>query len=200
MFNAKTIFVCAVCAITSLLWAGNSAFGSYVTGTASVSRPSAGSYEGLYKYDFDISWDLEKGLGHLDIILPACLETDGLDFLFDFPSGYSTGENNTDPYAISWEAEHNSRDPSIGLVSELIKYEPIETNGEPGKIGSGHFWFYSEADPQWLDCDVSLVAKNGPAGNTVYGQFSPVPEPTTICLIGAGLFCLTRFKMNPRRK
>jgi len=200
MFNTKTIFVCAVCAITSLLWAGNSAFGSYVTGTAGVIHPSAGNYEGMYKYEFDINWDLKKGPSQLNVILPDCLETDGLDFRFDSPSGYSTDKKGTNPYAVSWQAERNNHDPSIKLFSEFIKYKPIGKKGKPDKTGSGQFWFYSNASPQWLDCEVWIAAKNGPAKDTVYGQVLPVPEPTTFCLISSGLLGLLGFKKNCRKK
>lgn len=157
---------------------------SYIGGAVTSSLQTSGDYAGLYKYEFDIEWDLPKGLSHVDIVLPECLQTDNIIFEFEEPAGYSTGEENPELDAINWLGEFEPRDPSIDLESELIKYEPIEIFDEPGKMGSGYFWFYSDIGPVYLNCLPVIAAKNG--REPVYGEV--IPEPATIFLLGLGSF------------
>jgi len=178
------VLLCVICVAIAAPWCPGAVVISYIGGTVSGSLQTSGEHEGLYMYEFDIDWELAKGLSHVNLVLPECLQTEGLVFEFDVPAGYSTGQSSLDPYAIQWLGQFEHGDPSIGLVAELLKYEPIEVGDEPGKVGTGYFWVYSNMRLECMDSTDIVAGKSG--ADPVYGQV--VPEPATVFLLGMGWF------------
>ena len=65
-------------------------------------------------------------------------------------------------------------DPSIpGVTGELIKFEPLADDCEPGATGSGTFTFYSDLPP--VPVNENILALVDKAGQTsCYGQLTGV--------------------------
>lgn len=165
----------------------------YINGHITAAVQTSGDYEGLYKFQLDIQWYADQDLGHVDLLLPADLDTDELIFGFDEPAGYSTGQNYPGPYTVNWAGQFDLQDPSTDLAGKLIKFEPIKIDGEPGKAGSGQFWFYSDAPAEHINSATIVTAKSGP--DTIPGQL--VPEPAPLLLLGLGGFFARFVKRKP---
>ena len=107
---------------------------------------------GYWKYTLDINWDNSDagyGLSHWDLIFApqaqACCDS-SLFFLPD-SVGVSTGEPGGCSVTYSANLECLG-DPSIpGEEPALIKFEPHEGDCEPGAVGEGTFFFYSDIPP-----------------------------------------------------
>jgi len=199
-------------AALSLGW-GADAGASVISAVGSAELISEGAFAGWYKYTYDVTWSLSRGLSHWDLVLkPACTQEDHL-FVFDTDvggayDGLSTGKNwsTGDPivFTVSYEGDFEaSGDPSIGLTSPLMKWEPNENNNQPGKRGVGTFWFYANVIPEYNTFEDVVVGKY--SRYTKYGDLTGaypscevIPEPFTVGLLGVGtiLTMLTR-RRNP---
>lgn len=203
---AAKVGLVASLALALLALAAAPATGSVISAVGTATQIAGGEYDGWYKYTYTVTWDLSKGLSHWDLVLkPACL--DGLHF-FDFApengltkDGQSTGEtwDIGDPvcYKVNYGAEFSpTGDPSTNVTAPIIKWEPTSSYYEPGKEGTGQFWFYANVVPQTGTFDDVIVAKYGnntrlgdltgayPSCNVIQPQ--PVPEPATMAMLAFG--------------
>jgi len=189
-------------AVLGVLILAGPARGGLIEAVGTAERVQTGAYAGWYKYTYDLTWDLDKGLSHGDLVhKPGCAET---DHVFRFPSeengtpdGFSTGEDweSGDPVSLTvpWHGGFRAGgDPSVGLTTPLVKWEPM--SGEPGKVGVGQFWYYANIAPEYGTYADVLAGKAGP--ETVYGDLSgaypscttvTVPEPSTLGLVLLGV-------------
>ncbi|HUU31314.1 MAG TPA: hypothetical protein VMY69_04355 [Phycisphaerae bacterium] len=213
MWRAWPALALAMAAL-SLGW-GADAGASVISAVGSAELISEGAFAGWYKYTYDVTWSLRRGLSHWDLVLkPACTQEDHL-FVFDTDiggafDGLSTGKNwsssNPVVFTVSYEGNFEaSGDPSIGLTEPLIKWEPNEGSDDPGKSGVGTFWFYSNVIPEYGTFDDIVVSKYGRYTNYgdltgAYPSCEVIPEPLTVGLQGVGvvLTMLTR-RRNPER-
>jgi hypothetical protein len=194
------------------------ATGSPISAVGTAEQVTEGEFAGFYKYTYQVTWDLAKGLSHLDFILPDCEFSEcHLGFSSDSglpPDGMSTGANYSPggpaDLTVSYIGTYETRDPSISLNTPIIKWEP---DGGVGKLGIGTFWFYTSTAPTTGVFEDLLVAKNGQ--NATYGdilgeypscepqRLVPVaPEPATLAFLGAGVLAVMagRRRRMARRK
>ena len=197
------ILVSLVGLVGALVWPA-AAEASIISATGTAELVQGGDYAEWYKYTYDLTWDLAKGLSHWDLILkPGCTQPDhkivfdtGIGGAYD---GLSTGDGWTPGqpvvFTVSYEGMFAPQgDPSINLTAPLIKWEPYETYDEPGKKGAGQFWFYANILPEYGSFDNVVVAKYGK--NNVFGDLTGAypscqiiqtsPEPATLVLVGLG--------------
>ena len=198
--------LCVFIIVLAYLFATSSASALSISGESTATLQTEGSYEGWYRYDMTITWDLEpgtSGLSHWDITMKmGCAATDHL-FEFDFPAGYSNSEQEPEnPYAVEYEPELlRGGDPTIPTTDPLIKYQHTDQSGaDPGIDGTGQFWFYSNVIPENGFYEDVLLAKAG-GEPIVYGDLTgdwpsctiigdpgpTVPEPGTVAMLLAGL-------------
>jgi len=186
--------------VGALVWPA-AAEASLISATGTAELVTGGDYAGWYKYTYDLTWDLTKGLSHWDLILkPGCTEPDhkivfdtGIGGPYD---GLSTGGCWTPRkpvvFTVSYEGMFEPQgDPSVKLTAPLVKWEPYETSGEPGSTGVGRFWFYANILPEYGTFDNALAAKYG--RNKTFGDLAgaypscrTIPEPATLVLLGLG--------------
>lgn len=210
--------LCALAALGVLLFPGSEAWGSLITGVGTADLVTGGQYDGWYKYTITVDWSLTRGLSHLDLILPPA--TCG-DFQIAFDTdiggtqdGRSTGSTykpgDTVSYTVPLAGAFSSKgDPSIkGLTSPLVKWEP-STSKNPGKVGTGQFWFYSNYAPSYGTQENVLTAKYGTSSltGTLSGAYvsdhltpSPVPEPATLAFFGVGAAMLYASRRRKARR
>jgi hypothetical protein len=190
----------AAIAIGTVLLLSAPASGATMSAVGTASQVTDGTYAGWYLYSYTLTWDLSKGLSHVDFTLPPASLTGIISFAFDSgTNGQSTGHNyrkgNTPVYTVSYDGAFEPRgDPSISLTAPILKWEPV-SGGSPGKAGVGTFWFYSDAAPLTGTFTDVLAAKYG--RHTIYGDLTgaypsssqpqPIPEPATIAYLVFGL-------------
>ena len=205
MRSPKTRTVYAVLAslavlVGALVWPA-AAEACLISATGAAELVQGGDYAGWYKYTYDLTWNLTKGLSHWDLILkPGCTQPDH-EIVFDTGiggpyDGLSTGDgwkpskpvDFTVPYEGMFEPQG---DPSSHLTAPLIKWEPYETYDEPGKKGTGQFWFFANILPEYSTFDNVVAAKYGK--KKVFGDLAgaypscqTIPEPATVVLLGLG--------------
>jgi len=195
-------------AVLATLWflvSGSLAHAGTIVAVGSSEYVTDGFYAGLYKYMYSVTWTGGKGegLSHWDLVIPDCVAEDGT-IVFESDAGYwnwdgvSTGSHGGS-YTVPYTAEVGTTgDPSLGITDTVIKWTPVTYYDEPGKSGSGCFWFYSDATPISTGYDgVDLVV--GKQGNhATYGDLTgaylycgtcppdPVPEPATLAFVAFG--------------
>ncbi|MGB2614650.1 MAG: PEP-CTERM sorting domain-containing protein [Phycisphaerae bacterium] len=197
-----TLRLAGCLALGALLASGPPAGAGVISGTGTADLVQTGDYAGWYKYTYEVTWNLSKGLRHLDLVLkPGCTQDDHhIVFETELGGAYdgeSTGEGwdpgNPVVFTVSYEGmfEPNG-DPSIPLTAPLIKWEPYDLGDEPGKTGVGQFWFYANILPEYSTFDNVVVAKSGQ--NKVFGDMTGaypscqvIPEPATAVLLLGGL-------------
>lgn len=171
-----------------------------ISGQSSATAIIEGDYEGFYLYQIDVVWDFgygAAGLSHWDLILnEGCALPDHL-IEFDSPAGFSTSEQFPfDPDAMGWSGYFQRKgDASLPLESgPVVKYDNpfFPGSAEPGDVGYGTFFFYSNIEPVFGIYPDVLVGKAGHMPD-VYGDLSGaypscriVPEPATVCMLGMG--------------
>jgi len=208
MRSPKTRTVYAVLAslvglVGALVWPA-AAEASLISATGAAEKVTAGDYAGWYKYTYDVTWNLTKGLSHWDLILkPGCTQPDHqIVFETAFGGAYdglSTGVGWSPGkplvFTVSYEGMFAPQgDPSIKLTAPLVKWEPDDGCNEPGKKGAGQFWFYANILPEYGSFDNVVAAKFGT--NKVFGDLTGAypscqiiqtsPEPATVALLGLG--------------
>ncbi|MGB3086434.1 MAG: hypothetical protein WBC53_01680 [Phycisphaerae bacterium] len=198
----RTICKGALLTLAGVLLGALAAEASIISGTGTAELLDEGPYAGWYQYTYDMTWDLSKGLSHVDLILkPGCRVEDHL-IRFDTEAGgpydgLSTGEGweTDDPvvFTVPYQGFFNvGGDPSVSVSAPVVKWEPDETDNEPGKQGVGTFWFYSNIVPEYGYFDGALVAKYGPHKGSgdfsgAYPSCEIIPEPFTAGFLGVGL-------------
>jgi hypothetical protein len=205
----------AAAALGAILVMSTPASGSMISAVGTAEQVTGGVYDGWFKYSYTLTWDLSKGLSHVDMVIPPCA-AEFKQFSFDteiggINDGLSTGSSyhTGDPlnFVIPFEGTYEPRgDPSISLDSPIVKWEPMNGGGL-GKVGVGQFSFYSNAIPYVGTFEDAFYAKYGThqiAGNLT-GPVpvcpNPVPEPATVAylLVGAGIaWAARRRRMRSR--
>jgi len=205
MRSPKTRTVYAVLAslavlVGALVWPA-AAEACLISATGTAELVTGGDYAGWYKYTYDMTWSLRKGLSHWDLILkPGCTQPDH-QIVFETElggpyDGLSTGDgwkpSKPVDFTVPYEGMFKPQgDPSIHLTAPLIKWEPDETYDEPGKKGIGQFWFFANILPEYSTLANVVVAKYGKkkvSGDLAgaYPSCQTIPEPATVVLLGLG--------------
>ncbi|MCK4547534.1 MAG: hypothetical protein KAW17_08855 [Candidatus Eisenbacteria sp.] len=165
-----------------------------ISGT-SVVLPTDNPEMGLWKYCIDVTWNSgSHGLSHLDVVLGLAECTwicDGFCFGVHNPAGSSTspeedvlpemmdgvdpprGDSESDACVVYYVAEFLcGGDPSVpGVAEPLVKYEPIDGECEPGKLGVGTYCFYTDWPPAQVYVPNSMLIVK--AGQTVcFGELT----------------------------
>jgi len=199
--NGNRVFGIAIVAAVCLLASAAVGQASIIEAVGTAERLTEGPYAGWYKYSYQVTWDLDKGLSHVDVVhKPGCLDDDHI-ILFDSdqaggPDGMSTGDD-WEPggpvsLTVPWQGSfEGGGDASTGVTAPLVKWEPAA--GEPGKQGTGLFWYYANILPQFGIVDDVIVGKAGP--HVVPGDLDGAypscntvntPEPASIVLMLCG--------------
>jgi len=107
--------------------------------------------EGYWKYCYEFSWTgLPHGVSHLDVFLLldecACVCMPGY-FAFADTVGSGPGGNGEPCTVYYYGFFECYGDPSIGVDTPLIKFEPYDDHCEPDTDGTAYLCFYSVAAP-----------------------------------------------------
>jgi hypothetical protein len=133
-----------------------------MTGTATAAEVNHPL--GQYLYTIEISWDtgVQQAQSHLDVLLDidveACVCICEFSFGVEDTTGVSDGTLDGE-CLVYYHAEFLCEgDPSVGGVDgPLVKFEPYPSDCEPGAIGSGTFWFYSDWPPVEIETPNDLL-------------------------------------------
>lgn len=184
----------------------------YIQGSSTATLVQGGLYDGWYRYDIDIVWDLDSqgaGLSHWDLILKlGCALPDHLivfdpDAGYDDYVGYSKNGFDLGVWEFGWQGyfEPNG-DVSVTppITDPVVKFNaPYDLdNGTdvPGAEGHGTFSFYSNIIPEYGTYSGVLLAKGGQvetSGDLVgaYPSCSIIPAPGALMLSGIGVGFIT---------
>jgi len=178
----------------------------YIQGSSTATLIVGGTYDGWYRYDIEIQWDLDgpgTGLSHWDLILKAgCAELDHL-IVFDPEvgndsyAGYSKNGLDPGPWEFGWlgffdRTGDMSVDPDI--TEPVVKYNSptaLDNGGDPGPEGYGIFSFYANIIPEYGTYTDVLVAKAGQVEargdlEGAYPSCTKIPAPGALMLAGIG--------------
>ena len=177
-----TLRLAGCLALGALLASGPPARACVISGTGTADLVQTGDYAGWYKYTYEVTWNLSKGLSHLDLVLkPGCTQDDH-HIVFETELGG----------AYDGESPGEGWDPGNPVVVTVSSEGMFEPNGDPGKTGVGQFWFYANILPEYSTFDNIVVAKSGQ--NKVFGDMTGaypscqvIPEPATAVLLLGGL-------------
>ena len=187
----------------------------YIQGTSTATLVEGGPYDGWYRYDIEIQWDLDSqgaGLSHWDLILKAgCAETDHL-IVFDPEAGFGPdyagySKNGLEPgdWEFGWQGYFEgtgdtSVDPDI--TDPVVKFNDaydLDGGGDPGAQGYGIFSFYANIIPEYGTYTDALVAKAGQVEargdlEGAYPSCTIIPAPGVLVLasIGTGFIAWLR--------
>jgi len=188
----------------------------YIEGTSTATLIVGGTYDGWYRYDMEIQWDLDgagAGLSHWDLILKAgCAEPDHL-IVFDPEAGfgpdyagYSKNGLEPGPWEFGWQGFFDptgdtSVEPDINnpVVKFNDAYDLDGGSDVPGSQGHGTFSFYANIIPEYGTYTDALVAKAGlvEARGDLEGAYPSctiIPAPGVLMLssIGTGFIAWLR--------
>lgn len=138
-----------------------------ITGACTAAASTDPAHAG-WTYTLVVSWDTGTpyALSHLDLLLDtvgarcSCADI-AAGLVLVNPAGNSDGEGGcTVPYTVALECQGDPSIPGVGGI--LLKFEPNETDCQPGATGSATFTFGSLLPPAPVDEDIlSLVDKFG---------------------------------------
>jgi hypothetical protein len=179
----------------------------YIEGTSTATLVEGGLYDGWYRYDIEIVWDLDSqgaGLSHWDLILKlGCAEPDHLivfdpDAGYDGYAGYSRNGSEAGDWEFGWLGYfERTGDASVTppITDPVVKFnEAYDLDGGsdvPGSQGYGIFSFYSNIIPEYGTYTDALFAKAGQvevSGDLVgaYPSCTIIPAPGVLILSGIG--------------
>ncbi len=163
-----------------------------INGFSTATEIFEGEYEGWYYYEIKVDWNLNRNISHWDLILqPGCAED---DHLIEGAGGISNDG------LITWLGyfeREGDKSMKPDITEPVVKYEPC---CNPGRSGSGTFWFYSNIEPYpdyYGPYEDAVAAKAwctdiyGPLEGA-YPSCNVSPEPTTVLLLGAGSVLLVK--------
>jgi len=197
--NTVIVFILAVALFTQKLNAV--IISPYINAQSTAEQITEGEYSGWYKYTLVVNWNLCESLSHWDLILkPGCA---ACDHIIEFPC--PAGSSGRCRFKIYWTGEFNKKgDKSLNpdVLDPVVKYEPIIFN--PGKSGSGTFYFISNIIPENNGPYADIVVAKAGCCPDVYGTLTGdypsctiVPEPATISLLGLSMLFVM---LKKRRK
>lgn len=187
----------------------------YIPGSSTATLIEGGTYDGWYRYDIDIEWDLNAqgaGLSHWDLILKAgCAEPDHLIVFdpeagYDSYAGYSKNGLEPGPWEFGWQGYFDrTGDTSVepDITDPVVKFnDAYDLDGGsdvPGSQGHGTFSFYANIIPEYGTYTDALVAKAGQveardALEGAYPSCTRIPAPGVLMLssIGTGFIAWLR--------
>ena len=123
----------------------------WATGTAEFTTDPG--FEGYWKYCYEVSWiGLPHGVSHIDVLLwmvedCPCLCSQGY-FAFADTVGSGPGTPNGELCVVYYYGFFEcDGDPSVGLETPVVKFEPFDDHCEPDVEGWAYLCFYSVAEP-----------------------------------------------------
>jgi hypothetical protein len=160
MAHKSTVLLVAILA-TVLLAVPAVAQLPLVTGTSAAEPAADPGFAGYWRYCFDITWDLpDHSMSHTSVFLNLAACTCVCDAgYFAFADTVGSGPGEPDCTVFYHGLFECGGDPHFPGIGPTVKFEPYESDCEPGRTGSLNACFYSLFPPteeQTFDADLGL--------------------------------------------